>query len=107
MKTMSRSGPYAGMLSAGMLGASTLALLSAPGLAEGPPPEVSAAALTEEECRAVWNTAAGRSDLAPLGAKPYIDDFAAVDANGDSKISNAEFKAGCKAGLVHKFRASN
>jgi hypothetical protein len=55
----------------------------------------------------VWNTAAGRSDLAPLGAKPYIDDFAAVDANGDSKISNAEFKAGCKAGLVHKFRASN
>lgn len=64
-----------------------------------------AAALTEDECRAIWNTAAGRSDLGPDGAKPYIDDFASVDANRDKKISNAEFKAGCAAGLVHKFRS--
>lgn len=64
----------------------------------------AAETLTEDECRAVWNTAAGRSDLGRDGAKPYIDDFAGVDANGDGKISNAEFKAGCKAGLVHKLR---
>lgn len=64
----------------------------------------AAEALSEDDCRAVWNTAAGRSDLSAQGAKPYIDDFASVDTNGDSKIDNAEFKAGCKAGLVHKFR---
>lgn len=63
--------------------------------------------LTEDECRAIWNTAAGRSDLSVDGAKPYVDSFEAVDANRDKKISNAEFKAGCKAGLVHKFRKSD
>ena len=67
--------------------------------------EVSSAPLSEDECRAIWNPAAGRSDLGPDGAKPYIDDFASVDGNRDQKISNAEFKAGCAAGLVHKFRA--
>jgi hypothetical protein len=60
-------------------------------------------ALTEDECRAIWNTAAGRSDLGPDGAKPYVDSFESIDTNRDKKISNAEFKAGCKAGLVHKF----
>lgn len=64
----------------------------------------TAPALSEDECRAIWNTAAGRSDLSVDGAKPYIDDFPAVDTNRDQKISNAEFKAGCAAGLVHKFR---
>ena len=60
--------------------------------------------LSEDECRAVWNVAAGRSDLSVDGARPYIDDFEAVDTNRDKKISNAEFKAGCAAGLVHKLR---
>lgn len=60
-------------------------------------------ALSEDECRAIWNTAAGRSDLGRDGAKPYIDSFEAVDTNRDKKISSAEFKIGCKAGLVHKF----
>lgn len=61
--------------------------------------------LTEDECRAVWNTGAGRSGFfGPDGAKPYIDSFEAVDTNRDKQISNAEFKAGCAAGLVHKFR---
>jgi hypothetical protein len=67
----------------------------------------AALALSEDECRAVWNTAAGRSDLSVDGAKPYIDTFEAVDTNHDSKISNAEFKAACAAGLVHKFRPQN
>lgn len=62
--------------------------------------------MSEDECRAIWNTAAGRSDLGPEGAKPYIDSFESVDLNSDLKITNAEFKAGCKAGHVHKFRRS-
>jgi hypothetical protein len=45
-----------------------------------------------------------RSDLSVDGAKPYIDSFESVDTDRDNKISNAEFKAGCAAGLVHKFR---
>lgn len=65
--------------------------------------QAPAAALTEDECRAIWNTAAGRSDLGPDGARPYIDSFESVDTNRDNKISNPEFKAGCAAGLVHKF----
>ncbi|MCC7251683.1 hypothetical protein [Hyphomicrobium sp.] len=67
--------------------------------------EEASTALTEDECRAIWNTAAGRSDLGPDGAKSYIDSFESVDTNRDKKISNAEFKAGCAAGLVHKFRS--
>lgn len=66
--------------------------------------QASSEALSEDECRAIWNTAAGRSDLGLDGAKPYIDSFEDVDTNRDMKISNAEFKAGCAAGLVHKFR---
>ncbi|MGE3230159.1 MAG: hypothetical protein AB7J30_12055 [Hyphomicrobium sp.] len=62
----------------------------------------TAPALTEDECRAIWNTAAGRAELSADGAKPYIDNFESVDTNRDRKVSNAEFRAGCKAGLVHK-----
>lgn len=82
-----------------LLVASLMALSSHGASAENTP-------LGEDDCRAVWNTAAGRSDLSEDGAKPYIDDFPAADTNHDRKISNAEFKAACKAGLVHKFRAS-
>lgn len=62
--------------------------------------------LTEDECRAIWNTAAGRAELSADGAKPYIDEFETVDTNRDRKISNTEFRAGCSAGLVHKLRRS-
>lgn len=76
-------------------------LLLCAGIANGE--EASNAPLTEDECRAIWNTAAGRAELSADGAKPYIDDFESIDTNRDRKISNAEFKAGCAAGLVHKF----
>lgn len=66
----------------------------------------ASAALSEDECRAIWNLAAGRSDLSLAGATPYIDSFEAVDTNRDKKISNSEFKAGCQAGHVHKLRRS-
>lgn len=86
-----------------------LALASNPAIAEDPSKDAGAEAapgpaLSEDECRALWNLAAGRSDLSPAGAEPYIDSFEAVDTNRDRKISNTEFKAGCKLGLVHKRR---
>lgn len=64
-------------------------------------------ALSLDDCRAIWNLAAGRSDLGRDQAKPYVPDFAAVDANGDGKITNAEFRAGCENGLVHKARRAD
>ncbi len=82
------------------------ALASGPVLAEATTPAASesaanAAALSLDDCRKIWNLAAGRSDLGADGAKPYIDDFATVDTNGDGKITNAEFRAGCEKGFVH------
>ena len=64
-------------------------------------------ALSLDDCRKIWNLAAGRSDLGPEGAKPYVDDFAAVDTNGDGKITNSEFRAGCENGLVRPFRGAD
>jgi hypothetical protein len=65
--------------------------------AKGPDP-----VLSEEECRALWNMAAGRSDLSRDQAAPYVASFEAVDANHDKKISNGEFKIACSKGFVHK-----
>ncbi|AHB50462.1 hypothetical protein W911_17370 [Hyphomicrobium nitrativorans NL23] len=63
--------------------------------------------LSLDDCRAIWNLAAGRSDLGRDQAQPYVPDFAAVDVNGDGKITNAEFRAGCETGLVHKARRAD
>jgi hypothetical protein len=84
--------------------AAVIALCASRALADNTNASAADVPLTDDECRAIWNTAAGRSDLGRDGAKPYVDDFESVDANRDQKISNAEFKAGCKVGLVHKFR---
>lgn len=62
------------------------------------------AALSVDDCRKIWNLAAGRSDLGRDQAKGYVDDFAAVDDNGDGKISNMEFLTGCEKGLAHPFK---
>ena len=69
--------------------------------------DAASGALSLDDCRAIWNLAAGRSDLGRDQAKPYVPDFAAVDTNGDGKITNAEFRAGCEKGLVHKARRSD
>ena len=69
--------------------------------------EAAAGAISLDDCRAIWNLAAGRSDLGRDQAKPYVPDFAAVDVNGDGKITNAEFRAGCAKGLVHKARRAD
>ena len=72
------------------------------------PPALDGAAAGDaiglDDCRKIWNLAAGRSDLGREQSKGYVDDFAAVDGNGDGKISNAEFLAGCEKGLVHPFK---
>jgi hypothetical protein len=34
-------------------------------------------------------------------AKPYVDDFKAIDTNGNGRISSDEFYAACAKGLVH------
>ena len=60
------------------------------------------AKLSTAECEAIWNGARpGGSDVTPELAKPYVDDFKAVDTNGDGRISSGEFYAGCAKGLVH------
>lgn len=61
-----------------------------------------APSLDEEACQKLWNNAAGRSDLGPAQAERYVTAFEKVDANGDHKITNKEFKLGCAAGFVHK-----
>jgi hypothetical protein len=38
-------------------------------------------------------------------AAPFVVNFKLVDADGDGKISEAEFKDGCKKGLVQEAAA--
>ena len=66
--------------------------------------DTAEAALSVDDCRKIWNLAAVRSDLGRDQAQGYVDDFAAVDDNGDGKISNMEFLAGCEKGLAHPFK---
>jgi hypothetical protein len=64
---------------------------------------VSAGAiLSTAECEAIWNGARpGGSDMTAELAKPYVDDFKAVDTDGNNRIESNEFYAGCAKGLVH------
>ena len=60
------------------------------------------AKLSKAQCEAIWNAARpGSSDMTAKLAKPYVDDFKAVDTNSDGSISSGEFYAGCAKGLVH------
>ena len=60
------------------------------------------AKLSKADCEAIWNGARpGSSDMTAEVAKPYVDDFKAVDTDGDNRISSGEFYAGCDKGLVH------
>lgn len=82
-----------------------LALFAGPALAESTPKEAVEAGrpgkiLSESECSTLWSQAAGRTDLSPEQAKPYVTNFEQVDKNSDNKITNDEFQAGCKLGFV-------
>jgi hypothetical protein len=58
--------------------------------------------LTENECQNLWSQAdsAQTGSITSAQAQPFVTNFKAVDANGDSKISSGEFLSGCKNGLV-------
>jgi len=87
-----------------------LCFAAVPALAESTPKAANEAGrpgkvLSEQECSSLWSTAAGRTDLSPEQAKPYVTNFEQVDTNSDNKISNEEFRAGCKMGFVQQAAA--
>jgi hypothetical protein len=66
-----------------------------------------AAILDDAKCASVWSLTEREGDTLSQGqAAPFIVNFKLVDADGDGKISEAEFKEGCKQGLVQEAAAS-
>lgn len=60
-----------------------------------------AAVLDDAKCETVWSQTDREGDvLSEDKAAPFVVNFKMVDTDGDGKISQAEFKDGCKAGLV-------
>lgn len=65
-----------------------------------------AAILDDAKCANVWSLTQRQGDTLSEGeAAPFIVNFKQVDANSDGKISEAEFKDGCKKGLVQEASA--
>jgi hypothetical protein len=72
-----------------------------------PPSGRPAAILDDAKCADIWSATQREGDALSQGqAAPYIVNFNQVDANGDGKITEAEFKDGCKQGLVQEAAAS-
>jgi sporulation protein YlmC with PRC-barrel domain len=64
------------------------------------------AVLDEAKCASVWSLTEREGDtLSEAKATPFVVNFKLVDANADGKISEAEFKDGCKKGLVQEAAA--
>jgi sporulation protein YlmC with PRC-barrel domain len=64
------------------------------------------AVLDEAKCASVWSlTEREGATLSEAEATPFVVNFKLVDANADGKISEAEFKDGCKKGLVQEAAA--
>lgn len=64
------------------------------------------AMLDDAKCASVWNLTERDGDTLSEGkAAPFVVNFKLVDANADGKISEAEFKDGCKNGLVQEATA--
>jgi hypothetical protein len=61
----------------------------------GPSSGRPSAVLDDAQCSSAWEKAEG-------DAAPYLLNFELVDTNNDSKISETEFKAGCKKGWVQE-----
>jgi sporulation protein YlmC with PRC-barrel domain len=64
------------------------------------------AMLDDAKCASVWSLTERDGDtLSEDKAAPFVVNFKLVDANADGKISEAEFKDGCKKGLVQEASA--
>jgi sporulation protein YlmC with PRC-barrel domain len=74
----------------------------------GEPTEPTSAVLDEAKCASVWSLTEKEGDtLSEAKATPFVINFKLVDANADGKISETEFKDGCKKGLVKEAAAES
>jgi EF hand len=65
------------------------------------------AVLDDAKCTSVWSMTERDGDTLSEGkAAPFIVNFKMVDADNDGKITEAEFKEGCKKGLVQEASAT-
>lgn len=64
------------------------------------------AILDEAKCAEIWSLAQSEGDSLSEGqAAPFVVNFDQVDADGDGKITEAEFQEGCKQGFVQEAAA--
>jgi hypothetical protein len=67
----------------------------------GPPSGRPGPVLDEKKCTAVWEMTEREGDTLAKGkAAPFIVNFEMVDADGDGKVTQDEFKEGCSKGWV-------
>ncbi len=72
----------------------------------GDPSGRPSAILDDAACAEVWSLTQRDGDTLSEGAAaPFIVNFNLVDADGNGQISEAEFKDGCKKGLVQQASA--
>jgi hypothetical protein len=91
-------------LAFGLLSSAAFAQTTSPSSpSKSPSSSTGAMKMTQAECAALWNRvdANKAGSLTEAQAKPYVTDFKALDTNGDNKLSQSEFQAGCDKGLVH------
>ncbi len=71
--------------------------------AGGPPSGRPGAILDDTKCNAVWSMTEREDDaLVADKAAPFIVNFPMVDTDKDGKVSQDEFKQGCKNGWVQE-----
>ena len=59
--------------------------------------------LDESKCEEVWSQTDREGDALSMGkAAPFVVNFALLDTDDDGKLTKAEFKEGCKKGLVQE-----
>ena len=95
-------------LSCVMVLLSTGSLLAGPGSGEprtpgDPESGRPAQILDETKCGEVWSQADREGDTLSMGkAAPFVVNFALIDTDNDGELTEAEFKEGCKKGLVQE-----
>jgi hypothetical protein len=64
--------------------------------------------LSQAECDSLWNLAnpSGAATINQSQAQPYVTDFKSADPDNDGTLSQNEFSAACKAGLVKSSTSS-